>query len=184
MIRPPISFAARLASGKFANRPDVTALQPGWHRCRAWWAQRSVREQVLLGVLAVTAAITLFMLAIITPLRAMRQNAYDELHIAALLDAHLRAGETGSANSASPAATRHGAPSAILTDSAVAARLTIERIEPEGSNTRIVLGDAPFDQVIGWIANVEQTSRLRVEQAQIERKGGPGIVRATFVVTG
>jgi len=163
------------------DRIDVSALHPAWHRSRAWWTIRSTREQVLLGGLAAVAIFTLFLLLVIVPLRAIRQADYDDLHTIALLDARLRAGGTGVGAAVT---MRHGTPSAILTDSAAAARLSIERIEPEGGNTRVVLGDAPFEQVIHWIAGVEATSRLRVEQAQIDRKGGPGIVRATFVVTG
>ena len=77
---------------------------------------------------------------------------------------------------------RRGTASAIITDSAAAARIVIQRIEPEGGNTRIVLGDAPFDQVLGWIAELEQTSRLRASEATIERKGAPGMVSATLVL--
>jgi general secretion pathway protein M len=177
MIRERINRYA----GRIGDRIDVSALHPAWHRSRTWWAIRSTREQVLIGGLAAVAIFTLFLLAVIVPLRAIRQADYDNLHTIALLDARLRA---GGATIGQSVALRHGTPSAILTDSAAAARLTIERIEPEGGNTRIVLGDASFEQVIHWIAGVEATSRLRVEQAQIDRKGGPGIVRATFVVTG
>ncbi|WP_420384142.1 type II secretion system protein GspM [Novosphingobium sp.] len=177
MIRPRITHYV----GRMTDRIDVSALHPVWHRSRSWWAIRSLREQVLIGGLAAVAIFALFLLVVIVPLRAVRQADYDSLHTIALLDARLRAGGTASGQ---PATMRHGTPSAILTDSAAAARLSIERIEPEGGNTRVVLGDASFDQVIRWIASVEATSRLRVEQAQIDRKGGPGIVRATFVVTG
>jgi|GEM_PF-1147152 len=177
MIRARISRYA----GQFADRIAMPALHPAWHRSRAWWAIRSTREQVLIGGLAAVAIFTLFLLVVIVPLRAIRQADFDDLHTIALLEARLRAGGTNTGQSAT---MRHGTPSAILTDSAAAARLSIERIEPEGGNTRVVLGDASFEQVMHWIAGVEATSRLRVDQAQIDRKGGPGIVRATFVVTG
>ncbi len=177
MIRTGI----RRYAGQFTDRVAMSALHPARHRMRAWWAIRSTREQVLIGGLAAVAIFTVFLLAVVVPLRAIRQADYDDLHTIALLEARLRA---GGANTGQPLAMRHGTPSAILTDSAAAARLTIERIEPEGGNTRVVLGDASFDQVMRWVAGVEATSRLRVDQAQIDRKGGPGIVRATFVVTG
>jgi type II secretory pathway component PulM len=46
------------------------------------------------------------------------------------------------------------------------------------------LGDAPFSQVVTWIADVERNSRLRVQQSQIDRKGAPGVVSASFVFSG
>ncbi len=146
---------------------------------RAWWTLRSPREQALLAVLGLLALATLLVLGVIAPLRAIRQADYRELHTLSLLEARLKSSPTGAA-----VAMRTGTASAILTESAAAAHLPIERIEPEGAQTRVVTGDAPFDQVIHWIADIEATSRLRVDQAQIERKGGPGIVRATFVVIG
>jgi type II secretory pathway component PulM len=35
-----------------------------------------------------------------------------------------------------------------------------------------------------WIADLEQNSRLRVQQADIERKSAPGVVSASIVVVG
>ena len=77
----------RQSGGKFTNRLHFTVLRPAWHRSRAWWTLRSKREHVLLGMLAVIAAIALIMLTVIGPLRAVRQNAYDDLHTTALLEA-------------------------------------------------------------------------------------------------
>jgi type II secretory pathway component PulM len=118
---------------------------------------------------------------VIVPLRSLRAASYAKLHDAALLDAQLREGGTGLGQRT---AMRRGTPSAILTDSAAAARLSIQRMEPEGGNTRIDLGDAPFSQVMTWIADVERNSRLRVQQAQIDQEGAPGVVSASFVFSG
>ncbi len=165
---------------------DLAALQPWWHRSRGWWIERSLREQVLIGGLAAVAIFALLLVGVIVPLHAIRAAARDELHNAALLDARLHQGQ-GSATSGQTAgsgqriAMRRGTPSAILTDSAAAAHLAIQRMEPEGGNTRVELGDAPFSQVMTWIADVERNSRLRVSQAQIDQKGAPGTVSASFV---
>lgn len=167
------------------RRLDLTALQPHWHRSRGWWGERSLREQVLIGGLAAVAIFALLLVGVIVPLRGIRTAAYDHLHNAAVLDAQLRQGGAGQiGGSGQRATTRHGTPSAILTDSAAAARLSIQRMEPEGGNTRVELGDAPFNQVMSWIADVERNSRLRVQQAQIDQKGAPGTVSASFVFSG
>ncbi len=167
------------------RRIDLTALQPWWQRSRGWWSQRSLREQVLIGGLAAVAIFALLLVGVIVPLRSVRASAYDNLHDAALLDAQLRQGGAGqNGGFGQHAAIRHGTPSAILTDSAAAARLSIQRMEPDGGNTRVELGDAPFNQVVTWLADVERNSRLRVQQAQIDRKGAPGTVSASFVFSG
>ncbi len=174
MIGAPAGRAWR----RFA--PSLDPLAPWWHRSRGWWGDRSLREQVLIGGLAAVASFALLLVSVIVPLRSVRDAAYTRLHEAALLDAQLRTG----AGTGQHAAMQHGTPSAILTDSASAARLSIQRMEPEGGNTRVELGDAPFAQVMTWIADVERTSRLRVQQAQIDRKPTPGIVSASFVFSG
>lgn len=166
---------------RLAPSLDLTALQPWWRRLRGWWNERSLREQMLVGGLGTVAIFALLLVGAILPLRDIRTTAYDDLHNAALLDAQLRhsGGLLGQR-----AAMRRGTPSAILTDSAAAARLSIQRIEPEGGNTRVELGDAPFSQVMAWLADVERNSRLRAQQAQIDRKGASGTVSASFVFSG
>ena len=166
---------------RFASGLDLSALEPWWHRSRGWWSERSLREQVLIGGLAAIAIFALLLVGVIVPLRGLRAASYTELHNAALLDAQLRQGGAGPGQHTP---MRRGTPSAILTDSAAAARLSIQRMEPEGGNTRIDLGDAPFSQVMTWIADVEHNSRLRVQQAQIDQKGAPGVVSASFVFSG
>jgi type II secretory pathway component PulM len=166
--------------GSFVPRADLSLLEPRLRVVRYWWAGRNLREQVLIGVLAAVAIFAALLVGVIVPLRAMREQALADLHYAALIDARLRAGgETQGATT-----MIHGTASAVLTDSAAAAHLAIARIEPEAGQTRVVLGDAPFDQVLQWAAKVEQTSRLRIRQAQIDHKPAPGIVGATFLFGG
>lgn len=165
---------------RMAQRGDFSAYEARMRRLRAAWAERDLREQVLIGVLAAVAIFALLLVAVIVPLRSVRERAFAQLHDAAVLDARLRAGGGAAAGSVK---MMHGNASSVLTDSAAAAHLSIQRIEPEGGNTRVVLGDAPYDQILQWAAKVEQSSRLRISQAQIDHKPAPGIVGATFLFT-
>ncbi len=162
------------------DRFDLGQVDPYWQRSRLWWVERSLREQILLAALSVALILAALLLLVIAPLRAERADALARIRVAALLEARLRAGE---GNPVARARIQRGTASAILTDSASAARLTIDRIEPEGGGTRVVIADAPFDQVLRWIADLEATSRLRVSQSSIVRKS-PGIVSTTLVIAG
>lgn len=166
----------RLLGERFSLAP----LEPYWRRAGAWWSERSLREQILLGTLAAIAIFTLLLMLVIAPLRDAREDAQMRIRDAALLEARLRAGGdlTGTAR------FRGATASAIVTDSAAAAGITIERIEPDGTSTRVVLTSVPFDQVVRWIAEVEQHSRLRVRKVDIERQPAPGLVSATIVLEG
>ncbi len=163
------------------ERFSLAPLEPYWGRTRIWWSERSRREQILIGAFLAISILTLLIVAVIAPLHQVREEARADIRNAAILEARLR----GAGPDLALAATvRSGTASAILADSAAAASLGIERMEPEGGNTRVVLSDAPFEQVMRWIANIEQTSRLRVREADIERKGAAGIVSASIVVEG
>ena len=157
-----------------------------WDRSRGWWIERSVREQLLLGVLAATAIIALLLAAVIVPLQSSRAAALANIRAAGLIEARLKAGGLGTARNQP---MRSGTASAILTDSTAAAGLTIQRIEPEGGDTRVVLNDAPFAVVLQWLADVEATSRLRIVGADIQaarsdHRGSPGFVSAALVIHG
>jgi general secretion pathway protein M len=166
--------------GPLAERFSLAPIGPYWHRARAWWVERSLREQILLGALAAVGAFALLLVGVVAPLQDIRAQARADIRNAELLEARLRAGgELGNAGR-----VRRGSASAIITDSAAAASLTIQRIEPEGGFTRVVLADAPFEQVMKWVLDIEQTSRLRVREADFERKPSPGQVSASLVVEG
>lgn len=161
---------------------SLGALGPWWQRSRIWWTERSLREQILLGVLSAVGIVALLLVAVIAPLRSQREAALANIRNASLLEARLR---TGGPDLARGSKVRRGTSSAIITDSISAAQLTIQRIEPEGGNTRIVLGDAGFDKVVQWVADIEATSRLRVVSADIQRSkqgGAAGLVSASFVL--
>lgn len=163
------------------ERFGLAAIEPYWQRARVWWSERSLREQTLIGALSVVLIFALLLVAVIAPLRSLRAEALADIRSAALLEARLSGGGSDMARAGR---FRRGTASAIVTDSAAAAGLTIQRIEPEGAATRVVLADAPFERVLRWIEEVEQTSRLRVTKADVVRKGAPGIVAATLVLGG
>jgi general secretion pathway protein M len=162
-----------------AARPGLAAIEPYWRHARIWWTGRSPREQVLIGVLIALAIGATVLLGVIAPLRSVRADALADIRSAALLEARLRA---GGADLARRGLSRRGTPSAIVTDSAAAAGLTIQQIETEGGQTRVVVADAPFERVLQWIADMERTSRLRVNSLEVSRKDSPGIVATTLVL--
>jgi general secretion pathway protein M len=159
----------------------LAALEPWWDRGRIWWSGRSVREQILLGVLAVLGILALLMVLVVRPLEAARAQAAADIRTYEMLAMRVRA--------AGPAlgmtAARRGPPSAVVAASAAAASVNVERVEPEGGRLTVVLGNAPFDNVLRFVADLEQTSALRIGEAHIE--AGPnndGTVNAQFVLTG
>ena len=62
-------------------------------------------------------------------------------------------------------------------------RVTITRIEPEGTNgVRIALEGAPFNAMVAWLAELQQRSGLRVETAAIDAIEAAGTVNARLTL--
>ncbi len=160
---------------------DLGRLEPWWRRGQDWWTERSLREQILVGTFAALAIFAVLVIAIIRPLQSVRADALVDIRNADMLAARV--------TSAGPALAmqtrmRRGTSSAIVTESIAAAGLSVQRIEPESGQLRVVLGDASFDAVLRWVADIEASSNLRVGEARIERRTAPGIVSAQFLVIG
>lgn len=156
-------------------RVELGALEPYWLRMRDWWGERSLREQVLLGGLAVVAIFALLLLVLV-PLREERADAIADIRAADLIEARLLSGASMGAQ------FRTGEPSAIVAEIAAARRITVEQSQPAGSDIRVALAPAPFDAVMNWIAEVEATSNLRVRNLSLQRQGAAGYVAATVVL--
>jgi general secretion pathway protein M len=162
----------------------LASLAPWWDqgmdRGTAWWAERSRREQVLLGALAAIGILALLLVAVVRPLEAARARAAADIRTYDMLAMRLRAAGPGIG-----AAARRGSPSAIVAASAGATGVTVNRVEPEGGRLTVVLGDAPFDSVLRFVADLERTSALRVAEARLEQSNsGPGLVTARLVLAG
>lgn len=63
-----------------------------------------------------------------------------------------------------------------LTRSAEAAGITLARIEPQGDGLTATVDEAPFDDVLSWIARMEDAERMRLTAIELDRRPEPGIV--------
>lgn len=66
----------------------------------------------------------------------------------------------------------------VLAATAPAMGLSIQRIEPEGARTRVVLDKAPFDALMRWFEALETEHALRVTALELDRLPEPGYVAA------
>lgn len=159
----------------------IERITPHLRQGGIWWSERNLREQILIGGLLALLAFSVLLLAVIRPLQDVRAQALSDIRSADVLAARLQAGGPAVGGLTR---TRRGTPSAIVTESVAAAGLAVQRIQPEGTGQRVVLGDAPFDAVIRWVADLEASSTLRVTQARIEQRPAPGVVSAQFLIDG
>ena len=70
-----------------------------------------------------------------------------------------------------PVATR-------VTRSAERAGVPLSRIERQGEGLTALVDEAPFDAVVGWIAEMEREAGLRLVAVELSRRPTPGAVSA------
>ena len=154
-------------------------LEPARQKAIGLWQARSRREQWLLGGLAAILALYVLVAMVILPVQRARARALSDIRTYEGLSARLRgAGPLGQAP-AQPQAS--GSPAAIL--SASAARFGVVPVVAEGGDgLRVTVADAPYESLLRWIAEVEQTSRLRVVRLRLDRRPSSGFVSAELTV--
>ncbi len=142
----------------------------------AWWAERSTRERRLLTALAAVAVVALLLIAVVRPLQAARGRALADIRTYQTLAARLRA--AGPRGPAVP--LRTGDPAAIVASSAAGAGLS-PLVAPGPGGTVATLTAAPYDATLRWIADLEATSALRVDDLSVT-PAAPGLVDARVVL--
>ena len=138
---------------------------------RAQWAQRSQRERVLLAVGAGLLALLLLVLLVLGPARQARLAAVDR---------HAEAIETlslvVSATDAPPAVAGSGAPlRAVVSQSAEAAGLVIDRYDSAGDDVRVAIGEAAPPALFAWLTELREQEGIEVVEAQLRREASGGV---------
>lgn len=63
-------------------------------------------------------------------------------------------------------------------------REKLRRIQPEGNDrVRLWIEQAAFDQIIRWLASLQEEHGIHVESLTLERETEPGIVNARIIVS-
>jgi general secretion pathway protein M len=156
-------------------------------RFRAWWSGLADRERLALSVGSAALALVVLYLAVWEPLsqaRARRAAELDEARALAVLIETLAA----ESQRARGSGTIQGAGQSLLAvvdQSRKASALTKppSRLQPEGDATvRIWLEDVPFDALLRWLNDLQTRYGVRVDNADIERESGSGLVNARLTL--
>jgi type II secretory pathway component PulM len=152
-------------------------------RSRPSLATLSVRERRVLAIGGAIAAV-LFVLAVVWPLergvaRARREVAHQSAELT-----WMRRVAPELAAAGAPSRAPASLPLIVLIDqSAHQAGLgtTLAGSTPSGSGALgVQLQHAPFDQMVAWLARLQQRSGVEVTAARIESSGAPGLVNASL----
>jgi general secretion pathway protein M len=153
---------------------------------RAWYENLAERERrmVLLG--AVVAAV-LLVLGVVLPLNRNIAQAQQRITV--------KQGDLSFIQSAVPQIAAAGpGPTAVATNENLVVLIdssaresglgkSLASSQPTGEKTlRVRFDRAPFDGLMAWLARISQNHGIRVETAEFEFAGEPGLVNAGLVL--
>lgn len=154
---------------------------------RARWGRLAPRERQAAGALGGVLLLALLYLLIWSPLQRsltrLRVDVPNEQ--AQLLRMREQAAQVAQFRRETPAPQASGSLIPNIEQSAAThgLRAAFTRIEPEGSNgVRIQVDGAPFNALIGWLADVQKQYALRTDQAAFETHAVPGTVNARLTL--
>lgn len=155
-------------------------------RTRRWLDGLAPRERTLVIWGGITAAVLIFLGALVIPLYAStaRSAARVEQKGADLSWMRSVAGELRAAGPANPSASSGQSLVVIIDQTARQAGLerSLSGSQPSGTGgIRVRLESAPFDTVVGWIAQLQQQHAIVVESATMDRGAAPGVVNASII---
>lgn len=155
----------------------LSALEAWWLRIELWWGGLSVRERWLVGTLGGLLAALILVFGIIKPLQAARAEALADIRTYETLSARVRAAGVLVTPAQRPQ-LRAEPPAQAAEAIAREAGLTAA-IAPSGTGLTATVAEAPYEVVVGWIANVERTTPLRARRVELRKGGAPGRVVAS-----
>jgi general secretion pathway protein M len=153
---------------------------------RAWYANLAERERRVVTIGAVVAAI-LLLLAIVLPLNRNISQARERIVT--------KQGDLAFIQSAVPqlaaagpgvAAAATGESLVVLIDSSARESglgKSLSSTQPTADKgLRVRFDNVAFDALVAWLARLSQSHGVRVESAEIESAGEPGVVNASLVL--
>jgi general secretion pathway protein M len=156
-------------------------------RFRAWWATLADRERRVVALGGAALGLIVLYLAVWEPLAGARHRREVDLQAARAMAVQLEslALLAPRAGSNVPVAGAGQSLLSIIDTTRKASTVTKppSRLQPEGDNTvRIWLEDVPFDGLLRWLGELHTRYGVRVDNADIERESGPGLVNARLTL--
>lgn len=155
----------------------MPALEAALLRTGLWWSGLTSRERWLVGGLGGLLAALILVFGIVKPLQTARAQALADIRTYETLAARVRAAGV-LAPGAARAQLRAGPPAQAAEAAAREAGLAVT-VTPGETGPTAQVAEAPYEAVVGWIADVERTTTLRVRRVELRKGGAPGRVAAS-----
>lgn len=165
-------------------------MHPAFDPLRARWQVLAPRERVMVSVALACLALFIVYMGIVAPmnrnLARLRTAVPEDQAKLATMRAQTAQIAMLKARGASMSA-RSGSILATVEQTATqrGLRAAITRMEPEGASAvHLQLDAAPFNTLIAWLAELQQTHGVRAQSANFDADAAPGMVRARLYLRG
>lgn len=161
------------------SRPiDIRAVSPALASAIDWTQARSRREQAMIAFLGGLLIVLVLWFGILRPLLEMRQTAIDRIAAYEAIQTRLASGPVVATGTALP----DGPLESVLASQSAGFGITPTGIAPEGDKARVTLTAVRYDALVPWLAALEGSGQIIVEQLRVSRAATEGTVDATMTV--
>jgi general secretion pathway protein M len=154
------------------------------NKLRAWYAGLPERERRVIAVGGVTVAVLVLLFGVLMPLQGAvsglhRRNEIKREDLAWMQANQMVIGSTA------PSADRDEAPLVLVNRTGNDAGLkdALRGTAPTGNGVHVQLVEAPFDDMIQWIARLDEKHGLAIDSITVDRAARPGLVNASITFT-
>ena len=146
-----------------------------------WFYGREQNEQKIIVGIALLVVISLLWVSVWKPVsdwRVLAQNRQQNAQqLLDWLKANEQAAKQASATNKASAGGRALIP--VVTKAANAHELKLNRLQPESNGViSVILEQQSFNQIIGWVAQLDENNGVSVERASFDSQDAPGYVNA------
>jgi general secretion pathway protein M len=146
---------------------------------KVWWQQLNNREQRLVGIMSMLVAIFILYSAVWQPLndslaKANKKLVRQQTLLTWVTDSTARYKQAKGNTKANNAGDSL---SGIVNQSANSYRLTISRMQPQGSNLQVWVDSVPFTKLLFWLEHLANNEGVQVQGIDLTHAERTGEVR-------
>lgn len=146
-----------------------------------WFYGREQGEQRIIAGLAVLVLVSVLWAGVWKPVSDWHYVEVNRQQNAQQLLDWLKANEQEARRAASAGGNQRGSRALIpvITKAADAHQLKVNRLQPESNGViSVIMQQQSFNQIIGWIAQLDENNGVSVERASFDSQDAPGYVNA------
>ena len=162
------------------NSPIITSAKSKWEAL-------GEREQLSLKVMAVALLLAIAYFALWLPAKTYMENTErlmeERIELLSLVQSSRSVLAQSTATASSGESLNSQQLVSTVTNMARTQKLSLKRFEPSGDDkVKVWVEDVSFDLLVAWLASLDKSVNVKVEQISVEKQDKPGVVSARLTL--